>query len=194
MNWLGLKFRYAWRWLLLMLLLSGASAWAQTASDEIQIRSPYLSRIDQVYALNAQLIFDVPMQVEQTVQEGATLNLVLQIRVSRDRRWWRDVVQAELEQRYQVQYHAVSERFLVRNLNSGAQASFISFADAMASLKHIDNLPMLDRTLASNEAGSEISMRASMDVRSIPRALGLLLFWVDSFSLESDWYAWPLKP
>jgi hypothetical protein len=180
--------------LLVLGLLSGFAVSAQSSGDAIEIRAPYLSPSGNVYALNAQLLFSVPMVVEQAVHDGAMLNLELQLRVSRERRWWRNEVQAQLQQRYQLLYHSVSERYLVRNLNSGAQSSYASFAEAVTSLKRIDNLPVLDRDLLSSLADNEISLRANIEERSIPRALGLLLFWVDDFSLSSDWYTWPLKP
>ncbi|MGE3530164.1 MAG: DUF4390 domain-containing protein [Steroidobacteraceae bacterium] len=166
----------------------------QAAGDDIEIRSPYVTPMAGVYVLNAQLLFTVPEQVERTIREGATLTLDLQIKVTRTRKWWRDEVLAQLQQRYVLLYHGVSERYVLRNVNSGAQTSHASFAQAIESLQHIENLPVLDTDLLTTDARNEFSLRATMGVRSIPRALGLLLFWVDDFSLESDWYTWPLKP
>jgi hypothetical protein len=180
--------------LLLLGLLAGAMARAQSSSDHIQIRAPYLTPTGDVYALNAQLLFDVPSLVEQAVRDGAMLNLELQLKVTHTRRWWLDEVQAQLQQRYQLLYHSVSERFVVRNINSGAQNSFLTFDAALAVLKQVDSLPVLDKTLIATAADDEISLRANIEIRSIPRVLALLLFWVDDFSLSSDWYTWPLKP
>jgi hypothetical protein len=87
----------------------------------------------------------------------------------------------------------VSERFLLRNVNSGAQTSFNSFAEAIDALKNIKGIPLLDSSLLRNSVRNEVSLRVEIDIRSIPRALGLLLFWVDDFSLKSDWYTWPMK-
>ncbi len=163
------------------------------AAETIEIRAPYVTAVSGVYVLNAQLQFSVPEQVERAVRDGATLSMELQIRLSRSRTWWRDEVLAQLEQRYELLYHGVSERYLVRNVNSGAQSSYASFAQAIASLQRVDNLPVLDQALLTPDVRNEVSLRAVVEVRSIPRALGLLLFWVDNYSLESDWYIWPMK-
>ncbi len=175
-------------WLLL------CAGWVQAASKVIDIRAPYVSAVAGVYVLNAQLLFESPAAVEQAVHDGATMNLELQIRVTRSRSWWRDEVLAQLQQRYVLLYHGVSERYLVRNVNSGAQASYPTFAQAVTSLQHIENLPLLDHDLLMPDTRNEISLRAATEVRSIPRALGMLLFWVDDYALTSDWYTWPLKP
>ncbi len=176
-------------WLALWLVAPAAYA-----AEAIGIRSPYVTPASGVYVLNAQLQFDVPEQVERAVRDGVTLNLELNIRVSRSRSWWRDDVLAQLQQRYELLYHGVSERYLVRNVNSGAQSSYASFAQAIESLQRIENLPVLDQPLLTPDVRNEVNLRARIEARSIPRALGLLLFWVDNFSLESDWYTWPMKP
>lgn len=176
------------------LLMLGAIHSAHAASEGIEIRSPYVSIVAGVYVLNAQLQFSVPEKVERAVRDGATLSLELQIRLSRSRSWWRDEVLAQLQQRYELLYHGVSERYLVRNVNSGAQSSYTSFAQAVESLQRIENLPVIDQSLLRTDERNEVSLRAVTEARSIPRALGMLLFWVDDYSLASDWYTWPLKP
>lgn len=167
---------------------------AVSAASSFQIQSPYLGTADGVYTLNAQLMFMVPDAPAKAVREGATLNLNLQIKFDRVRHWWTNETVAELEQRYELMYHSVSERYLVRNVNSGAQNSFASFDEAIESLKAIDGLPILDSSLLASNQEYEVNLRAAVEVRTIPRALGMLLFWVDDFSLKSDWYTWPLKP
>lgn len=181
---------------LLSLWLLAFASWAHAASSStsIEIRTPYVASVADVYVLNAQLLFTAPDAVERAVREGAILNMELQIRITRSRSWWRDEVLAQLQQRYTLLYHGVSERYLVRNMNSGAQTSYPSFAQAIESLQRVDNLPILDQALLVPDARNEINLRASVEVRSIPRVLGMLLFWVDNFALESDWYTWPLKP
>lgn len=179
---------------LLLICLCGIAPSVFAADDQLEIRSPYLLPVEGIYVLNAQLLFVPPAAVEQTVRDGATLNLELQIRVGRARSWWRDELLAQLQQRYELLYHSVSQRYLVRNVNSGAQASYATFAEAIASLQRIENLPVMDQDLLPPDARNEASVRAIVSVRSIPRVLGLLLFWVDSYSLTSEWSTWSLKP
>lgn len=174
--------------------LMACATQAHAASDKIEISSPYVKPVDGVYVLDAQLLFDAPESVETSVREGAPLTLELQIRVHRPRSWWRDEVLAQLQQRYVLLYHGVSQRFLVRNANSGAQLSYPTFAEAIASLQRIEALPVIDQTLLPADVNIEFGLRATVEVRSIPRVLGMLLFWVGEYSLESDWYIWTLKP
>jgi Domain of unknown function (DUF4390) len=183
-----------WRAALSCTLLWLSVVFAPAHAGNMEIRSPYVVPVAGVYLLNAELLFTTPADIEPALRDGATLTLEMQIRVQRTRRWWRDEVLAQLQQRYSLIYHGVSQRFLVRNENSGAQSSYATFAEAIGSLQHIGNLPVLDQALVQPDARNEVSLRTTMAVHSIPRVLGMLLFWVDNFSLESDWYTWPLKP
>jgi hypothetical protein len=172
------------------LLFSGN---ASAADDELTIHGANIVTQNGVYLLDTQLDFNLPRSAEKSVRDGVVMNLSLQIRFDHVRRMWLNENIAVLEQRYALIYHSVSERFLLRNVNSGAQTSFNSFAEAIDALKNIKGIPLLDSSLLRNSVRNEVSLRVEIDIRSIPRALGLLLFWVDDFSLKSDWYTWPMK-
>lgn len=172
------------------LLCTGA---AFGSDDEFTIQGGNISNQNGVYLLDAQLYFSLPKNAEAMVREGVAMNLTVEVRFDHIRRWWTNQTIAALEQRYTLLYHSVSERFLLRNVNSGAQTSFATFGDAIAALKNVHGLPLLDADLLRIGTRNEVSMRASVDIRSIPRALGIILFWVDDFSLKSDWYTWPMK-
>ena len=176
----------------LLLLMFAGSAFA--SDDELTIQGANINVQNGVYLLDAQLNFTLPKSAEKSVRDGVVMNMSVEVRFDHVRRWWLNENVAVLEQRYTLIYHTVSERFLLRNVNSGAQSSYASFDEAVVALKNIHNLPLLDRDLLRAAVRNEASMRASIDIRSIPRALGLILFWVDDFSLKSDWYTWPMKP
>jgi hypothetical protein len=95
---------------------------ASAASRPFEIRSAFVEPADHVYVLSAHLDFDLPDGAQQAIQDGAALTLDLDITVNRQRKLWFDDTVASLEQRYEVVYHALTERYLVRNLNSGEQS------------------------------------------------------------------------
>ncbi len=177
--------------LLLLLMLSATYVFA--ADNDLIIQGANIDMQNGVYLLDAQLSFNLPRNAERSVRDGVVMTLTLQVRFDRVRRLWMNDTVAELDQRYTLIYHNVSERFVLRNVNSGAQSSYGNFDDAVAALKNINDLPLLDSSLLRTSARNEVSVHAMVDIRSIPHALALLLFWVDDFSLKSDWYTWPMK-
>ena len=116
----------------------------------MEIRSAYIEPSDSVYLLNVTLDFEVPEGAQAAMREGVPLTLDLEIVVNRARRFWLDETVATLEQRYELVYHALSERYLVRNLNSGEQSSFATLDAALDQLRVVDDLPILDRRVAGS--------------------------------------------
>jgi len=54
----------------------------------------------------------------------------------------------------------------------------------------ISNLPILDQSLITPDNEYEISLRASLDVRTMPDALRFVLFLADDWRQRSDRYLW----
>jgi hypothetical protein len=178
--------------LLGLLCLAGwPSTWAQTATPpRFEIRSAYVEPIDGVYQLSATLVFDLSEGARRVLREGVPLTMDLEIVVRRARRFWLDENVATLEQRYELSYHALSERYLVRNVNSGDQSSFATLDAALDSLRVVGNLPILDKALVLADARHEISLRAHLDLRTMPDTLRFILFWSEDWRQDTEWYTW----
>jgi hypothetical protein len=175
--------------LLAVALALCCAAWGQ-ALQRFEFRSAYVEPADSVYQLNATLVLDLPEGARDVVREGVPLTMSVEIVVRRSRRYWLDETVASLEQRYELVHHALSERYLVRNLNSGEQSSFPTLDAALDSMRVISNLPILDKALVMPGSRHEISLRAHLDVHTMPDALRLIVFWADDWRQNTEWYTW----
>jgi len=164
-----------------------AAAQAPTA---LEVRSAYIEPAEGVYELNATLNFDLAEGARAAIREGVPLTLHLEIVVKRQRSYWVDESVATLDQYYELAYRALSERYLVRNLNSGEQASYATLDAALDAMRVISRLPILDQALVSRQSRHEISVRTNLDVRTMPDALRFVLFWSDDWRQRSEWYTW----
>ncbi len=87
----------------------------------------------------------------------------------------------------------MSERYLVRNLNSGEQKSYATLFSALNDMGRVVELPVIDAALLEPNARYEIRLRAVLDQNTLPGPLRLIAFWSEGFRLESDWYRWTLR-
>jgi hypothetical protein len=163
------------------------ASWAQ---GRFEIRSAYVERAEGVYQLNATLDFEVTEGARAAMRDGAPFTLHLEIVVRSERSYWLDEVVATLDQSYELVYHALSDRYLVRNVNSGEQVSYATLDAALDALRVISNLPILDQALVRPDRRHEISLRAGLDVRTMPDTLRFILFWSDDWRQRSEWYTW----
>jgi hypothetical protein len=160
------------------------------AERPMEIRSAYVEAHESVYLLNATVDFELPEGARRAIRDGVPLTLEIEIEIQRGRRFWLDETVATLVQRYEVVFHALSERYLVRNLNSGEQASFATLDAALDFVRVIADLPILDRALLLDKYRYEFAVRANLDVRTMPDTLRFVLFWTDDWRQRSEWYRW----
>ena len=114
---------------------------SDSARGQVEIRSAYTEFRDDVFYVNARIDYRLNQSALDALENGVRLNVELDVDVRRRRRLIWDPAVAELRQRYRLSYHALSERYVVSNLNSGDVASFSDLATALSQLGRIDRLP-----------------------------------------------------
>jgi hypothetical protein len=182
-----------------MLALAACAALAEelpTLDDgaRFEVRSAYLEPADHVYQLNATLDLALSRNAAQAIHEGVPVVLELDLSVVRKRRYLPDVDVASLAQRWQIHFHALSERYIVNNLNSGQQSSYSSLATALGALSEVRGLPVIDEALIERGQRYEASLRATAAVEGgLPAALKFIIFWID-WKRSTDWYTWTVRP
>lgn len=177
-----------------MCFLATGAAWAAQKGSQLLIRSAHAVLDDDVYELDTQLDMQLPQGALKAIDGGLTLHLTYEIEVNRVRRWLPNAGVATIEQQFELAYHALSQRYLVRNLNTGEQQDFGSVEAALARITDVRGLPVLDASLLPPGPEYEGRVRAVLDMASAEDAFGWLLFWTDDWSAESDWYTWTLRP
>ena len=174
--------------------LSAPAARAEGLEGRFDVRSADLEIKDGVYHLNARLDLPASDAVRRGLAEGVPLALELDIAIERVRQLLPNSRIAELTQRYHLQYNAVSARYILRNDNSGQQESLGTVDAALEQLAEVHSLPVLDKSLVAPDRRYEANVRAKIDYGSVPFSLRVLMFWVNEWHRESDWYTWTLQP
>jgi hypothetical protein len=178
-------------WLLCFL---ATLAWPAYADTKLEVVEAAVAVDDGVYELDARLELRLPEQARRAIEAGLTLHMRYDIEVARVRRYVPDAEVASLQQSYELSYHALSQRYLVRNLNTGEQQDFGTLQSALDSLAEVRGLPLLDSGLLEQGTTYEFRVRAALTLRSAPDTLSWLLFWTDDWSAESEWKTWTLRP
>ncbi|MDP8985365.1 MAG: DUF4390 domain-containing protein [Pseudomonadota bacterium] len=178
---------------LLIAHLGTRPAHAEGLEGRFEVRSADLELKDGVYHLNARLDLPVSDAVRRGLAEGVPLSFELDIDIERVRQLLPNARIAELIQRYYLQYNAVSARYILRNVNSGQQESLGTVDTALEQLSEVHNLPVLDKSLVADRR-YEANVRAKIDYGSVPFSLRVLMFWVNEWHRESDWYTWTFQP
>ena len=167
---------------------------ADGLEGRFEVRSADLQLKDGVYHLNAHVDLPVSDAVRRGLAEGVPLTVELDLNIERVRQLLPNSKVADLTQRYHLQYNAVSARYVLRNDNSGQQESLSTVDAAIEQLSEVRGLPVLDKALIAADRRYEANVRAKVDYGSVPFSLRVVMFWVNDWHRESDWYTWTLQP
>jgi hypothetical protein len=181
------------RWVLLSLIFipCAPAARADALDGVLQVRSAYVSVEGGVFLLHARIDYPVNPVIRDALHDGVTLTVDLDARIERERRFWLNADVVDLTLRRELDYHAVSGRYLVRDVRSGNQKSFATLEEALTDLGAVENWPVLVEPQLA-EGSYRISVRAGVRRGRLPASLRALMFWTDDWHRVSEWYTWLL--
>ena len=173
-------------WALPWLLWPGPAA----AEEAIEIRSVNVELVDEVLYLNAAITYRLAPSLVDALHEGVPLTFLLEIEIVRPRPYWVDDVVAHLQQRYRLEYHALTRQYLLTNVNSGSQFRFPSLEAAVSVLGTVVRLPLVDRNLLARDQDYYGRLQVLLDEEALPVPLRLLSYFSADWRLQSAWYTW----
>ena len=174
-----------------MALASWGVGFADALDGVLEVRSAYVNLDKGVFLLHARVEYPMGPAIRNALRDGLTLAFDLDARVDRERRFWFNVNIVELTLRRELSYHAVSDRYVVRDTKSGDQESFATLDEALGYLGKVDAWPILVEPQLDS-GNYTISVRAGVRRGHLPASLRAILFWTDDWARVSEWYSWLL--
>ncbi len=157
------------------------------------VRSATTAMVAGVHELQARLQLILSAEALDALESGVPLTIELNLEVIRVRGLWFDDVEAALTVTYELEYRPLSQRYILRNLNSGDQNSFATLYSALNNLGRIQGLPVIDDALLQPGSAYRMRLRALLSTRQFPAPLRILFFWRSQWQLQSDWYSWTIE-
>lgn len=162
------------------------------ADGRVEVRSADSRAVDGVYEASARIQYYLSERIEAALANGIALQIELDFEIYRVRRFLPDANVATVSLAYALRYNTVTERYTLRNVNTGQQGSFATIFAALNALGRIESVPLVDASLLRDDARHVARLRAQVSIADYPLSLKYLLFWRDDWRVASDWYSWPL--
>jgi hypothetical protein len=184
------------RRILVALLAATAGLWAQSVRPDaldgvLEVRSAYVNVDGGVFLLHSRIEYPDNPAIRDALRDGITLIFELDTRVERARRFWFDAEVVALTLRRELTYHAVSERYVVKDTRSGDQQSYATLEEALKQMGTVDGWPILVEPQLDGGM-YQVSVRAGVRRGRLPASLRALMFWTDDWHRTSEWYSWSL--
>lgn len=186
-----------WKGIFSLLLTAGLglhlAARADDRAGEFLIRDAWDTYVEGVYYVDAQIDYGLNEEAIDALLNGVPLGFDLRVDVVERRRYFFDNTVHTVHQRSELSFHALTERYVLRNTNSGAQQTFGTMASALRALGKVERLPVLDATLLNPRRRYRYEMRTSLEVESDgPLQVLTSLFWFNDWRTQSKWRRWTL--
>jgi hypothetical protein len=169
---------------------------ADALDGVLEVRSAYVSVEQGVFQLYARVAYPVNDDIRAALKDGLTLTFDLDVVVDRERRFWMDATVEELKLQRELSYHAVSDRYVTREVDPRTTSDLHSYAtleEALEALGTVDAWPILVTPKLSANRQYRVSLRAGIRRGRLSDTLRVLLFWTDDWHRESEWFSWSLQ-
>jgi hypothetical protein len=161
-------------------------------AGDFQMRSAFVVVDHGVLQLSAHIEYPINDRIRSALRDGVTLAFDLDVTISRHRRLWLDATVLETTLRRELTYHAVTDRYVLRDEAGVEQESFPTLEAALDKLGRVEDLPILVESQLRGDAPWEVAVRAGVRRGRMPDALRALVFWTDDWHRTTDWYTWML--
>ena len=171
-------------------MLSSVPAVQADEAGQFSVRDAHVWHENGWY-LDAQSDIRLSAGAREALENGIPLVFELRVQLVKTHSWLWDVVEYERTQLRQLQYHALSRSYLVKDLGSGRQGVYSSLEDALYAVGLIDSLLLTSDTLDTNR-DYIVRLRGSHDIESLPTPVRLLAYVSSAWDMNSQWFSWPL--
>lgn len=160
----------------------------------LDVQSAFITLNSGVYQLFVRVRYPLDDVMRVALSEGTSVSFVVDVEVSRARRFWLDAGILSIKLTRELSFQSVTERYVVRDpLGEEVTNSFATLEEALASLGQIDAWPILVTSQLTEPGEYAVRVRARIERGRLTDALRTLMFWSDDFQRESEWYEWSLQ-
>lgn len=145
--------------------------------------------------LRGELAFSFSKAALEALANGLPLAVNTEVVIKPASKWYWQKSLISHSYKLEIQYHALSQQYLVKSFISDYPRVFLTQLAALGALGRVDELLLIDLALLDPDEQYEISIRATLDSESLPVPLRPLIYLSSEWRMRSDWKRlhWPLK-
>jgi len=165
---------------------------AAVASD-ISIAFATSAKVQDNYVVNAYITYEFDDEVLTALAHGIPLTIEIHIKIKRQRNWLWDPVVRDETINYKLQRHALSEHYLLTNLNDGSREQFQYLDEVLRTLGSLNDHFLFDESTVHPKASYIGFIKSELDIESLPPPLRIIAYFSPHWHADSGWYEWLVK-
>ena len=167
------------------------TAYAQ--ASEVNIEFATSSLVENRYLVDAYIEYDFDDEVITALTHGIPLRIDTHFKIKRERKWlWNPITRAETLS-FQLQRHALSDHYLLTNLNSEEKEQFQYLDEALRTLGSINSHFLFDLETIDSQASYLGYLKSELNIEALPPPLRPIAYFSRHWQADSEWYEWLVK-
>jgi len=178
--------RWVAYFLLLLLLAAAQSAQASSAV----VTDAHAEIREDVLYLDVDLKIAFDPEMIAAMRNAIPLNLTLQAVIDEPRDWWLARTVASDDRHYRLEYHALSQTWLVTDVLEHEARSYSTLDGALRSLQRVRAWPVCSVKSLAGQAHLVGRVRMVLEVNKLPLPLRFPALFDSRWALNSEWFLW----
>jgi hypothetical protein len=177
-----------WRYVAAVVLALGYTS-EVTAEFKVADVQPKIA--EKFLILDGNLDLGLSPKVEEALAKGIPLDVIIDIQLYKQRRFFWDKKIAFWPVQRRIQYHALSGQYLVSSGTGDAEIreSLLTLSEALKQLGALNDLK-LELPDIPAEDGYSVDIRVSLDIEALPTPLRPVAYTSFAWHLNSGWTSW----
>ncbi len=198
----GLALKNIQRWLfIIFLLLSQCIHWSVADEANATITSARSWIEQQQLYLNVGANLSLNDDQIQTLRNGIPITFIFEIKIIKERNFFFNQTVIKQLVKFQLEYHALSNQYIVTNLNLlktvdpniDARKSFPTLSLALDYLAHPKSIKIGTINALDTTANYEGYIKFWLDIESLPTPMQLPVFFDKKWDLQTETFNWSIS-
>jgi hypothetical protein len=169
-----------------------ALASGMASAEGIAVRGASLEQTDDGWQVEANFDIQFSSRLEEAVNRGVPLYLVVDFEISRPRWYWFDEKPIQASQTYKISYTPLLRQY---RLSVGNQyQNFTRFDEVTRVLSRLRGWQIADKGAFRKDQVYQASLRMRLDTAQLPKPFQLNAVASRDWTLSSDWHRWSITP
>ncbi|MEM7540242.1 MAG: DUF4390 domain-containing protein [Pseudomonadota bacterium] len=182
--------------LIIASLLAGLMFAAPTAAlaGSIEINQFSTEQDAGAITLDADLGFNFSADALEALRSGIALTVRMEFEITRRRKFLWDPAVVEIQQRYSIKRHALSERFVLTDLKKQQAEIYQSLDEALKNLGQVRDVNLSSKDALAADRTYLLRFKAKLEINSLPALLRPIAYVSPSWRMSTGWHEEILTP
>jgi len=147
---------------------------------------------NETYVLDANIRYRLNDTVQEALEHGVPLTMVLHLQVLRRGAWFWQQSVVDFNYYRVLRFHALTGLYEVLDQAQGRSQSFATQEMAIYALGEIQGLPVVDQKQLEEGESYLLELHTQLDIESLPLTLRPQAYLTQDWNLSSSWNVNPL--